>query len=85
VTSFHWQPEPRVGPLTQTEHEALIAVAEGLSAVEYAAEIGVPEHRVKHKLEQARRKLGAKTTAHAVALAYHEGLILAPARARRDG
>lgn len=61
--------------LSDRELEVLEAAANGRTAVA----IGLEHHRatstVKHQLSNARRKLGAATTAHAVAIAFREGFI----------
>jgi DNA-binding CsgD family transcriptional regulator len=71
---------PLAGPtediaLTCRERECLSLAASGLPAKQIAAEIGTSEKTVELHLSQARRKLGARSTAHAVAMSMALAMI----------
>jgi|RhiMethySRZTD1v2_1073278.scaffolds.fasta_scaffold03869_10 DNA-binding CsgD family transcriptional regulator len=55
-------------PLTFRERQCLSLAASGLAAKQMAAEIGVSEKTIELHLACARHKLGARTTAQAVAI-----------------
>lgn len=55
--------------LSRREREAIALVADGLNDEEIAARMGVARSTAHYHVEQGRRKLGAATRAHAVALA----------------
>lgn len=55
-------------PLTVRERQCLSLAASGLVAKQMAAEIGISEKTVEMHLACARHKLGARTTAQAVAI-----------------
>ena len=61
--------------LTPRERDCLALVAEGLRAAELAHRLGVSEATVEFHLTNARRKLGARTRDHAVALALRAGVL----------
>ena len=61
--------------LTAREREVLVAYAEGLSREQVADRLGVTVSAVKATTTRMRRRLGARTTPHAVALAYQTGLM----------
>lgn len=67
-------------PLTQRQFDTLLLLADGETGSTIAAELGVRPDTVHVFTAQLKAKLGAKSTAHAVAIAYHTGL-LAVARA----
>jgi DNA-binding CsgD family transcriptional regulator len=62
-------------PLTIRERQCLSLVACGLSGKRIAAALGVSQKTVELHLVQARRKLGARTTAQAVAAALMMALL----------
>jgi len=65
-------------PLSQRQYDTLILLAEG-DTPEIIAEIfGVKRNTVDAFVTQLRDKLGAKTTAHAIAIAYDTGLLFIP-------
>lgn len=74
----HYTPQ-LVPPLPSelTPHERLIlqALASGLNREETAQVVGCGLESVKEELKTVRRKLAAKTTAHAVANALRQGFI----------
>jgi DNA-binding CsgD family transcriptional regulator len=62
--------------LTAMELRCLLYASHGLEADETATVRGVALETVRGQLKQARRKLAAKNTAHAVAIALRAGLIV---------
>lgn len=61
--------------LTKAELEALRLVKEGFLVKEIANRLGVSEGAVKQRIKNAKLKLGAKTSSHAVSAATGYGLI----------
>lgn len=61
--------------LTEKERHVLSLFASGSSAPEIAHECRVTEDTVRARLKNIRAKLGARNSAHAVALAVTDGLI----------
>lgn len=57
------------GALTAAEMQALRMQSEGLRLRQIAAEIGISESAVKARLNNAKRKLGAKTQSQAASIA----------------
>jgi DNA-binding NarL/FixJ family response regulator len=64
--------------LTPRELEVLELLAEGLSPEEIAARLVISVKTVGTHIEHIFRKLGVRTRAQAVAVAYREGLTLTP-------
>jgi DNA-binding CsgD family transcriptional regulator len=62
-------------PLDLNELSALKLFANGKTADEMAAELGVSKSMAQHYLRVAARKLGARNRVHAVAIAVRNGLI----------
>lgn len=62
-------------PLTRREEEILLGLADGLMVNEIAAELHIAAETAKGHAQSLRQKLGARNAAHAVALAYHRGLL----------
>ena len=62
-------------PLDINELSALRLFANGRTADEIAAELGMSKSMVQHYLRVAARKLGARNRVHAVAIAVRNGLI----------
>lgn len=60
--------------LSRRELEVLSLVAEGRSTREIAAALWVTEETVKSHVTRVLRRLNARTRAHAVAIAYRDGL-----------
>ena len=61
--------------LTAAELEALRFLCDGLEQQEIAERVGVSRSAVKKRVQSACNKLGAKTTAHAVALCISRNLL----------
>jgi DNA-binding CsgD family transcriptional regulator len=61
--------------VTPAEVRVLTAIARGHTAKEVAHRIGISPHTAREHVKSLRRKLGAKTAAHAVAIALVEGVI----------
>ena len=70
-SSLRKNPAPR---LTPRERDCLAFIADGLRTAELAHRLGVTEATVEFHLANARRKLGARTRDHAVAIAIRMGL-----------
>jgi len=68
VTRLHAGDEGEVA-LTAAEVQALKMQADGLRLKQIAAEIGISESAVKARLNNAKRKLGAKTQSQAASIA----------------
>jgi DNA-binding NarL/FixJ family response regulator len=66
--------------LSPNQKSALAALAEGLTVAEIADEWEVSQTVVYRNIEQAGRKLGAKTIPHAVALWLGMQVFHAPSR-----
>jgi DNA-binding CsgD family transcriptional regulator len=62
-------------PLSQREVQILRLKARGLTSAQAAAELGIGYETVKSHLRTARSKLGADTTAQAIAVAISLDLI----------
>jgi DNA-binding NarL/FixJ family response regulator len=60
--------------LSRRELEVLSLIAEGRSTREIAAALWVTEETVKSHVSRVLRRLQARTRAHAVAIAYRDGL-----------
>jgi DNA-binding CsgD family transcriptional regulator len=63
--------------LTPREAEVLELVAGGLPTPELARALGISPHSVESHVRKAMDKLGAANRAHAVALAFRQGLLTA--------
>jgi predicted ATPase/DNA-binding CsgD family transcriptional regulator len=72
-------PAPMIDPsfvqLSPREFEVLRVVARGLSNKEVAQELGLSAHTVKFHLNAVFNKLGCRTRAQAVRIAFDQGLI----------
>ena len=60
--------------ITARELEVLALVAKGCSTPEIARLLWITEDTVQTHVKRTFRRLGARTRAHAVAIAYTEGL-----------
>jgi DNA-binding NarL/FixJ family response regulator len=67
----------RVGQraLSEREHEVLALLADGLSLREVSNELVLSPRTVGTHVEQIYDKLGARTRAHAVGIAFRGGLL----------
>ena len=70
-----YRSEPQTSTPTGAELAALNCVSHGLTASMAAEVLGVSPYTVQRQLKSARRKLAAKNTTHAVALAVRANLI----------
>jgi DNA-binding response OmpR family regulator len=66
--------------LTGRELEVLTLLADGLTPAQVAGELVISTSTVGTHIEHIYTKLGARTRAHAVGLAYRRGLLKVPAR-----
>lgn len=64
-----------IAPLTPRETHILNLIAEGQSNKQIADTLRISEQTIKNHVSAILRKLNANDRAHAVALAYHRGLI----------
>ena len=62
---------PRITP---RELEVLALIAEGCSTGEIARRLWITEETVRTHVRRILERLGARTRAHAVSIAYREGL-----------
>lgn len=62
-------------PLSRRERDVLGRIADGDTDVQAARALSISPETVKTHVAHARRKLGARTRAHAVAVAYRQGMI----------
>jgi DNA-binding CsgD family transcriptional regulator len=66
---------PRSAPrITARERDVLELVAEGYSTTEIARALWITEDTVRTHIKRMLVRLGARTRAHAVAVAFREGL-----------
>ncbi|MGG7564802.1 response regulator transcription factor [Rhodovulum sp. DZ06] len=82
---YRWEGDPNAAPtsgplaaralLTPREREALRRIADGRTAVEAAAAMGVSAAALRKHIASARAKLGAATREEAVAVAHRLGLM----------
>lgn len=70
-----FMPEHRKPILTPRQRACLLAAAEGQSAKQAARAIDLTPRTVQHHHEEAKRRLGAQSLTHAVALAFRGGMI----------
>ena len=67
--------------ITAREHDVLELVANGCSTAEIARELWITEDTVRTHIKRMMIRLEARTRAHAVAIAFREGLWVESARA----
>jgi DNA-binding CsgD family transcriptional regulator len=65
--------EPRQ-KITRREREVLALIAHGYSTAEIAQALWITEDTVKTHVRRLLKRLGARTRAHAVAIAFKENL-----------
>lgn len=63
------------GPLTGREMDVLLGYADGDDTAAIAKDLGIGIETVKTHAVQLYGKLGARTRAHAIAIAYHSGIL----------
>ena len=61
--------------LTRRHKEVLQQFADGADGKEAAVQLGITEQTVRTHLKDARARLGARNTAHAIAMALRRGEI----------
>jgi DNA-binding NarL/FixJ family response regulator len=61
--------------LTARQRQVLALVAQGMAEPDIAQNLGVAVATISSHVTEARRRLGARDRAHAVALAYHVGIL----------
>ena len=64
--------------LSPREMQVLLLFADGYRRHQMAEEIGLHDSTIKMHIARMVAKLDAKTPAHAVAIAYHKGILLIP-------
>jgi DNA-binding CsgD family transcriptional regulator len=62
------------GQVTPRELEVLALVADGYSTREIATKLWITDETVRTHVRRLLDRLGARTRAHAVAIAYRDGL-----------
>ncbi|MBB4987475.1 response regulator transcription factor [Streptomyces nymphaeiformis] len=74
ITEGLGRPARRISPtLWEYDPTLLAGLARGRSTAEISTETGVAYGTVKHRMESLRSRLGARNSAHAVAIAYRSG------------
>lgn len=68
----------RPGPLSPRQLECLRLVADGYSYAQIAEQLDLGKPTINGYVHEIRRQLGARTTAHAVAIGYRTGLLSQP-------
>ncbi len=69
-------PEPAVRPPnTERERDVLELIAEGYSTAEIGRALWITEDTVRTHIKRMLARMGARTRAHAVAIAFREGLL----------
>lgn len=67
--------------LTDREEQVLFGLAEGLTTAEIASELHLSPETVKGYVGLVIEKFQARNRVHAIALAYHHGVLVARATA----
>lgn len=79
--SVHTVRPSRAAPrVTPRELEVLALIAEGYATREIAQTLWITEETVRTHVRRLLDRLGARTRAHAVSIAYREGLWAPPER-----
>ena len=76
MTSLSTNPPRATRRITAREREVLALVAAGHSTAEIAGVLWITEDTVRTHVKRILVRLDARTRAHAVAIAYREGLLL---------
>ncbi|MFN2316318.1 MAG: response regulator, partial [Gemmatimonadales bacterium] len=72
-----WPPEAPSHPtLTPSQRRALLCMAAGMTCAAAAESLGIAEVSVEKALAEARKRLDARNTAHAVVIAERRGLLI---------
>ena len=66
---------PMSRPLTPREREVLELLAEGATGEQIADRLVLSPETVQKHVHNAKRKMGAETRAHLIALAFRRGLL----------
>jgi DNA-binding CsgD family transcriptional regulator len=74
MTETEIPPREKRLKITRRELEVLALIAHGQSTAEIAQALWITEDTVKTHVRRLLRKLGARTRAHAVAIAFRENL-----------
>lgn len=69
--------------LTPRQTEVLAMIAEGLQCAEIAGRLGISRRTVEATTNHLKRRIGANSLAHAVAIAIGKGLISPPRQQHR--
>ncbi|MBZ3901287.1 MULTISPECIES: response regulator [Streptomyces] len=69
--------DPRLGTLSDREHEVLVAIGQGWTNAEIAERLVLTESTVKKHVGRVLAKLGARDRVQAVIMAYDAGLVRA--------
>lgn len=64
--------------LTARESQCLQELAQGERPQRIAAKLGIAQITVEFHIKNARRKLGARTREHAIAIAVSSGMLVPP-------
>jgi|1186.fasta_scaffold715397_1 DNA-binding CsgD family transcriptional regulator len=75
IESTRARERPRTARLSEKERAVLRELARGYSTEEVGKILSVSPHTVRTHIKNGLRKLGARTRAHAVAIALSEGVI----------
>jgi DNA-binding CsgD family transcriptional regulator len=69
---------PRRAAMTRSQRQVVELLATGMPVAEIADELQIAERSAHGVLNYARKRMGAKSNAHLVAMAIERGLIEAP-------
>ena len=67
--------DPHEFELSERERQVIEALAEGLTNVEIGERLGISGLTVKSHVSRLCARMGARSRAHAVAIAYQEGVL----------
>jgi len=73
--SIHWETPPGIGVIDDRGRAVLRLLASGAGTREISLELGYSERTIKATIQQLQRTLGARSRAHAVAVAMRSALI----------
>ncbi|MFK8025637.1 MAG: LuxR C-terminal-related transcriptional regulator [Ilumatobacter sp.] len=72
---IHWDAKPGAGLLDDRSREVLRLLASGAGTREISSQLGYSERTIKGTISEVQRALGARSRAHAVAVALRSALI----------